>query len=81
MYLTLGNIPRSLRRKPSKSACILIGYLPIETELLKATTLSDQKIGSYHQRLFHKAMAHILGPLKEAGTSGILLTGGNGEVR
>ena len=81
MYLTLGNIPRGLRRKPSKSACILIGYLPVETELLKATTLSDQKIGSYHQRLFHKAMAHILGPLKEAGTNGIFLTGGNGEVQ
>ncbi|EPS92501.1 hypothetical protein FOMPIDRAFT_1137703, partial [Fomitopsis schrenkii] len=29
VYMTLGNIPRSLRRKPSEHACILIGYLSV----------------------------------------------------
>ncbi|KIY61626.1 hypothetical protein CYLTODRAFT_362601 [Cylindrobasidium torrendii FP15055 ss-10] len=28
VYLTLGNIPNSLRRKPSQQACILLAYLP-----------------------------------------------------
>ncbi|EGO01379.1 hypothetical protein SERLA73DRAFT_50667 [Serpula lacrymans var. lacrymans S7.3] len=29
VYLTLGNIPRAIRRKPSQHACIFIGYLSI----------------------------------------------------
>ncbi|KAF9003205.1 hypothetical protein BDZ89DRAFT_1146120 [Hymenopellis radicata] len=30
VYLTLGNIPSHLRRKPSQLACILVAYLPID---------------------------------------------------
>ncbi|EGO04250.1 hypothetical protein SERLA73DRAFT_26622, partial [Serpula lacrymans var. lacrymans S7.3] len=29
VYLTLGNIPSSIRRKPSQHACVLIGYLSV----------------------------------------------------
>jgi len=53
----------------------------VESSLLKATSLSKTQIGSLHQRLFHKAMHHILMPLIEAGTNGVLMAGGNGEVR
>jgi len=81
VYLTLGNIPKALRRKPSKQACVLIAYLPVETDLLKGTGLSQQQIGSRHQRLFHDAMRHILAPLIDAGKNGIHMTAGNGEVR
>jgi hypothetical protein len=80
VYLTLGNVPKALCRKPSKQACILIAYLPVETDLLKGTDLSKKKIGSRHQALFHKAMRHILEPLIEAGNNGVYMTGGNGEV-
>ncbi|KAJ7064424.1 hypothetical protein B0H15DRAFT_807765 [Mycena belliarum] len=30
VYLTLGNIPKSLRRKPSQNACILLAYLSVD---------------------------------------------------
>ncbi|KAF8155895.1 hypothetical protein B0H34DRAFT_513386 [Crassisporium funariophilum] len=30
VYLTIGNIPKILRRKPSKGACILIAYLSVD---------------------------------------------------
>ncbi|KAF8900108.1 hypothetical protein CPB84DRAFT_1847370 [Gymnopilus junonius] len=30
IYLTIGNIPKAICRKPSKKACILIGYLSID---------------------------------------------------
>ena len=28
VHLTIGNIPSHIQRKPSKHACVLIGYLP-----------------------------------------------------
>lgn len=81
VYLTLGNIPKGLRRKPSERACILIGYLPVDTAILKSSNLSQQKVGIRNQRLFHEAMRIILEPLIKAGTEGVLMTGGDGAVR
>ncbi|KAJ3486481.1 hypothetical protein NLJ89_g11806 [Agrocybe chaxingu] len=81
VYLTLGNIPKALRRKPSKRACILIGYLPTETTALKVANLAKKEVSKRYQRLFHESMRHILLPLIEAGQTGVEMTGGNGEVR
>ncbi|KAF9529444.1 hypothetical protein CPB83DRAFT_926845, partial [Crepidotus variabilis] len=81
VYITIGNLPKALRRKPSKQACVLIGYLPAESDQLKGTDLSQRNIGSRHQDLFHAAMHHILSPLIPAGKDGVPITSGNGEVR
>ena len=79
MYLTLGNIPSRLRRKPSEVACILLAYLPVD-KVYKGG-LSKREVSSRYQRLFHAAMAHLFEPLKVAGRDGVELTSGDGAVR
>jgi len=82
VYLTLGNIPKSIRRKPSKRACVLIAYLPVDSSAkLKGTTLKKKEVSICNQRIFHAAMWFVLGPLIKAGKTGVRMTGGNGEVR
>lgn len=79
VYLTLGNIPRSIRRKPSQHACILIGYLPVDKIDADGLTQTEKKARG--QRLFHEAMRHILEPLIDAGNNGVEITCADGWVR
>ncbi|RDB30888.1 hypothetical protein Hypma_004899 [Hypsizygus marmoreus] len=79
VYLTLGNIPKALRRKPSKHACILIAYLSVEK--ISRAQLTQQEHRARGQRLFHESMRIVLSPLIKAGKEGVEMTGGNGEVR
>ena len=79
VYLTLGNIPRSIRRKPSEHACILLGYLPVSKVGKENLTKRERKARS--QRLFHMAMRIILKPLVRAGLEGMDVTSGDGTVR
>jgi hypothetical protein len=77
VYLTLGNIPKAICRKPSQQACILIGYLSVDKILASHLTQKDKS--SRVQHLFHDSMRIILEPLKEAGRKGMEVTGGVGE--
>ncbi|EPS99694.1 hypothetical protein FOMPIDRAFT_1050476 [Fomitopsis schrenkii] len=77
VYLTLGNIPRAIRRKPSEHACILLGYLP-SAKLSK--TLPQKERKARQQRLFHEAMCIIVQPLVKAGRQGVHMTSGDGCV-
>ncbi|KAJ7433255.1 hypothetical protein B0H11DRAFT_2259609 [Mycena galericulata] len=79
VYLTLGNIPKALRRKPSQNACILLGYLSVDKISRKA--LSKQSVKSRNQKLFHASMRVILEPLIAAGNKGMEIAGGDGKVR
>ncbi|KAF9038794.1 hypothetical protein BDZ89DRAFT_894707, partial [Hymenopellis radicata] len=79
VYLTLGNIPSHLRRKPSQLACILVAYLPIDK--MNRGKLSKATMGSGYQRLFHAAMTEIFSPLVSAGQDGVEMVGGDGAVR
>ncbi|KAI0634264.1 hypothetical protein C8Q77DRAFT_1072903 [Trametes polyzona] len=78
VYLTIGNLPKDVRRKPSRRGQILLAYLP-------ATNL--EHIASYAARrrtlsnLYHACMRLVLAPLKDAGLSGIELTSGDGITR
>jgi hypothetical protein len=79
VYLTLGNIPRALRRKPSQQACVLLAYLPVE-KLNKDKLIQREATGRYH-RLFHEAMRQVLAPLITAGRDGVEMASADGEVR
>ncbi|THU84455.1 hypothetical protein K435DRAFT_822680 [Dendrothele bispora CBS 962.96] len=67
VYLTIGNIPKELRRKPSKHAYILLGYLPATTSRRCSVT-----------NLFHTCMHHIVKPLEMSGSTGVVMTSGDG---
>lgn len=77
--MTLGNLPKSLRRKPSEHACICIGYLSVDK--VDAIGLSEKKQRALVQQLFHASVRMIVKPLIEAGRNGIDVTGGDGKVR
>ena len=79
VYMTLGNIPKDLRRKPSEHVCVLIGYLSVDK--IDSIGLTDRKHRALVQKLFHKSIQLILEPLIEAGKEGIDVTGGDGKVR
>ena len=79
VYMTLGNIPRALRRKPSEHACILIGYLSVDK--VDTEGLSSRRQRALAQQLFHTSTRMILEPLIKAGKEGILVTSGDGSIR
>ncbi|KAG1804353.1 hypothetical protein EV424DRAFT_1330672 [Suillus variegatus] len=78
VYMTIGNIPKDIRRKPSRHAHILLAYLP-------TTRLEHIKNRASRRRtitnLFHACMGHILEPLKSAGEDGLHMRSGDGITR
>ena len=76
--MTIGNLPKHIRRKPSRQGQVLLAYLPtakldhISNKSARCRTLAN---------LFHACMKFILKPLEQAGTKGALMTSGDGIVR
>jgi hypothetical protein len=79
VYLTIGNLPKAIRRKPTRHACILIAYLSVDK--LDRSTMTDIEHRSRVHRMFHESMKTVLEPLKEAGMKGVEMEGSNGEIR
>ncbi|KAF5364863.1 hypothetical protein D9757_012750 [Collybiopsis confluens] len=82
VYLTIGNIPKALRRKPGARSCVLIAYLSIDKPLQQGLSKANIKLRNYE--LFHRSMAVVLEPLKAAGNpkgGGVEMVGGDGAVR
>ncbi|KAG8690081.1 hypothetical protein FRC08_010677 [Ceratobasidium sp. 394] len=70
VYLTLGNISKGIRRKASKCATVVIGYLPVDSfKNVASKTLRSQLQGE----LLHRSMEAILEPLKTASCKGVLM--------
>ena len=78
IYLTIGNIPKDIRRKPSHHAQILIGYIP-------TTKLTGMENKSGRRRalanLFHACMRNVLGPISSVGEMGLAMMSGDGVWR
>ncbi|KAJ7805028.1 hypothetical protein B0H14DRAFT_3773129 [Mycena olivaceomarginata] len=74
----IGNIPKEIRRKPSRRAYVLLAYLPtsrlnhIKNKAARRRTLAN---------LFHTCLSFITAPLREAGATGIPIASGDGILR
>lgn len=78
IYITIGNIPKEIRRKPSRRAYILLGYLPT-SRLEHITNKASRRRTLGH--LFHACMSYILSPLERAGSDGEVMSSGDGVRR
>ncbi|KAI1783920.1 hypothetical protein LXA43DRAFT_976942 [Ganoderma leucocontextum] len=75
VYITIGNLPKRIRSKPSRHGQILLAYLPtsklehITNKAARRRTLAN---------LFHACLRRALAPLRTAGVDGIELARGDG---
>ena len=78
VYLTIGNVPKAIRRKPSCRAQMLLAYIPT-TKLVGITNKTGRRRAIAN--LYHSCMQVILGPITIAGEIGISMMSGDGVWR
>ena len=78
IYLTIGNIPKDIRQKPSCLAQVLIGYIPT-TKFAAITSVATRRRALAN--LFHMCMQMVLGPIALYGETGIPMMSGDGIWR
>lgn len=78
VYLTIGNIPKEIRRKPSRGGHILLAYLPT-TRLEQITNKASRRRSLAN--LYHACLSRVLAPLQHAGLEGINMRSGDGALR
>jgi len=78
VYLTIGNISKDIRRKPSLHAQLLMGYIPT-TKLESISNKSARRRALAN--LFHTCMNNILGPITSYGETGLPMMSGDGVWR
>ncbi|KAF8600368.1 hypothetical protein BDV93DRAFT_418149, partial [Ceratobasidium sp. AG-I] len=78
VYLTLGNISKHWRRKPSKRTMVLLGYLPVEAF---EDVEDDEERRRMKADLIHRSMEKMVEPLKEASEEGVEMSCPDGRLR
>ena len=78
VYMTIGNLPKDIRRKPSYNGQILLAYLPTD-KLEHISNLSARR--RMLLNITHKCLGHILQPIKDIGLRGKAMASGDGVVR
>ncbi|CDO77773.1 hypothetical protein BN946_scf185041.g5 [Trametes cinnabarina] len=78
VYLTIGNLLKSIRQKPGHQGQILLAYLPT-SRLNHITNKAARR--RVLQNMFHACMRQLLEPLQSAGVDGIVMTSGDGVSR
>ncbi|KAH8988112.1 hypothetical protein EDB92DRAFT_1817732 [Lactarius akahatsu] len=75
VYLSIGNIPKDIRSKPTQQAQMLMGYIPA-TQLKQITNQAARRraLGN----LFHSCMCKLLNPIESYGVTGIAMATGDG---
>jgi len=76
VYITVGNIDKDTRQKPSENTVILLGYLPVA----KLDKIRPSERSAVQHQLFHNRMKEVLQPLIKAGANGIEILCSDGEV-
>ena len=78
VYLTIGNIPKAIRRKPSRRAQILVAYIPT-TKLEGFANQAGRRRAIAN--LYHTCMRLILSPITAYGETGTVMMSGDGIWR
>ncbi|KAG8712843.1 hypothetical protein FRC09_019399 [Ceratobasidium sp. 395] len=78
VYLSLGNISKAVRRRPTKRAMVVIGYLPVDSY---DDVLDDETRREYRNELLHRSLEKIFEPLRTASEDGMLAWCADGSLR
>ncbi|KAJ7239445.1 hypothetical protein C8J57DRAFT_1727328 [Mycena rebaudengoi] len=77
VYLSIGNIAKDTRRKPTQRATVLLGYIPV----CKLHCFSKANRSAAGYQLFHQMMRNLLQSLVKAGKDGVDMLCADGNVR
>lgn len=77
VYLTIGNIPKDIRRKPSCRGQILLAYLPT-TKLEHIDSIASRRRAIAN--LYHACIGKVTQPLGPASVNGVGMSLGNGDL-
>ncbi|QRV87051.1 leucine-tRNA ligase [Ceratobasidium sp. AG-Ba] len=78
VYLTIGNIDKEIRKRPSEQAMILVGYIPVPD--LSFISNEDERREKKWE-VYHACMGEILASLKKASNDGVEMVCADGAVR